>query len=552
MSSTGVPTQATNDPRPRKDVLPEHEARFLQLAENASDIIFRYRTKPARAIEYVNPALTAITGYTPEEAYANPDLAHEIVHPDDRPLIDSARSEPHLMRASLTFRMVRKDGAVVWVERRVIPIANAAGEIVAIEGIVRDITQHVLTQQTLERLVDERTQELERRQQVADGMRETLAVLNSDRPIAEILQHIVGQAMRLLGADAAAVYGIDPSDQVLRIRSARGLDADYVARMQIEIGQGPVGEAVVRREPVAVPDLPAGLRQITSQVDPVKRTLLERLATQISSLIAVPLIVKGEAYGGLVTYYRRSREFTAEELGLAVAFGDQAAMAIENARLRAHLQEAAVTAERNRLARDLHDSVSQTLFSINLIANVLPRLWERDPEEGRERLEELTRLGRGALAEMRTLLLELRPAALLETPLGEILQQLVETTTARSRLPITLRAEGQDRVPPDVQVTLYRIAQEALNNVVKHASAGRCALTVHWSSDFATLVVCDDGRGFDPGRSTQTHLGLGIMRERADSIGAALRVRSRIDQGTTIEVNWPASAAAETQTIPAG
>lgn len=552
MSSTGVPTQATTDPRPRKDVLPEHEARFLQLAENASDIIFRYRIKPARAIEYVNPALTAITGYTPEEAYANPDLAHEIVHPDDRPLIDSARSEPHLMRASLTFRMVRKDGAVVWVERRVIPIANAAGEIVAIEGIVRDITQHVLTQQTLERLVDERTQELERRQQVADGMRETLAVLNSDRPIAEILHHIVGQAMRLLGADAAAVYGIDPSDQVLRIRSARGLDADYVARMQIEIGQGPVGEAVVRREPVAVPDLPAGLRQIASQVDPVKRTLLERLATRISSLIAVPLIVKGEAYGGLVTYYRRSREFTAEELGLAVAFADQAAMAIENARLRAHLQEAAVTAERNRLARDLHDSVSQTLFSINLIANVLPRLWERDPEEGRQRLEELTRLGRGALAEMRTLLLELRPAALLETPLGEILQQLVETTTARSRLPITLRAEGQDRVPPDVQVTLYRIAQEALNNVVKHASAGRCALTVHWSSDFATLVVCDDGRGFDPGRSTQTHLGLGIMRERADSIGAALRVRSRIDQGTTIEVNWPASAAAETQTIPAG
>lgn len=524
----------------------------MQLAENASDIIFRFRYKPTRAIEYVNPALTAITGYTPEEAYANPDLARVIVHPDDRPLVEAAaKCQPGLMRASLTFRLVRKDGAAVWVERRVFPVTDTAGEIVAIEGIVRDITQHVLTQQTLERLVDERTQELERRQQVADGMRETLAILNSDRPIAEILDHIVGQAMRLLGADAAAVYGIDQPDQVLRIRSARGLDADYVARMQLEIGQGPVGEAVARRQPVAVADVPAGIRQIYPQLDTVKRTLLERLATHIGSLIAVPLIVKGEAYGGLVAYYRGSREFSAEELGLAVAFGDQAALAIENARLRAHLQEAAVTAERNRLARDLHDSVSQTLFSVNLIANVLPRLWERDPEEGRRRLKELTRLGRGALAEMRTLLLELRPAALLETPLGDILSQLAETTTARSRLPIRVRAEGQGRVPPDVQVTLYRIAQEALNNVVKHAGAGRCALTARWSSDSATLVIRDDGRGFDPASTSQTHLGFGIMRERADDIGAVLRVRSRINLGTTVEVHWSAGVAAETQALPA-
>lgn len=524
----------------------------MQLAENASDIIFRYRYKPTRALEYVNRALTAITGYTPEEAYASPQLAREIVHPEDRLLLEAAASEPDLMRTSLTFRLVRKDGAVVWVERRVIPLTDSAGELVALEGIVRDITQHVLTQQTLERVVDERTQELERRQRVAHGMHETLAILNSGRPIAEILDHIVGQAMRLLDADAAAVYGIDPSDQVLRIRSARGLDADYVALMQIEIGQGPVGEAVLRRQTVAVPDLPEGIQRVSPQLDPVKRTLLERLATQFGSLIAVPLIVKGEAYGGLVVYYRGHRKFSAEESGLTVALGDQAALAIENARLRAHVQEAAVIAERNRLARDLHDSVSQTLFSVNLIANVLPRLWERNPEEGRRRLEELTRLGRGALAEMRTLLVELRPAALLEMPLGDVLQQLAETTTARTRLPISVHAEGDGRVPPEVQETLYRIAQEALNNVVKHADARRCAVTVRWRSDCATLVVCDDGRGFDPASDSQAHLGFGIMRERADGIGAALRVRSQIDQGTTVEVSWPARVTAGTEPIPAG
>ena len=528
------------------------EERFLRLAENASDIIFRLRFKPVRAMEYVNPALTAITGYTPEEAYTDPELALTIVHPEDRAMIEAVKHDIELLRTSLTFRLVRKDGEIVWVERRVIPITDAAGEIVAVEGIVRDITQHVLTQQTLERSVEERTQELGRRQRVADGMRETLAVLNSDRPITEILDHIVGQTIRLLDADAAAVYGTEPDGKTLRIRSARGLDPDYVARMSIEIGMGPSGEAVMHRRPVTVPDLPMGIRQISPQLDPVKQTLLDRLARQFRSLITVPLIVKGDAYGALVVYYRESGEFSAEDIGVTEALGDQAALAIENARLRAHLQEAAVAAERNRLARDLHDSVSQTLFSINLIANVLPRLWERDPEEGRQRLDELSRLGRGALAEMRSLLVELRPAALLEMPLGDLLQPLTETTTARSRLPISVLSDGRDRVPPDVHVAFYRIAQEALNNVVKHAEAGRCAVTVRWSADSATLVVHDDGRGFDPNHVARAHLGLGIMYERAEGIDASLRVRTGIMQGTTVELKWPGTGGADPAAIPAG
>jgi signal transduction histidine kinase len=234
-----------------------------------------------------------------------------------------------------------------------------------------------------------------------------------------------------------------------------------------------------------------------------------------------------------------------EEMTLMAALGDQAALAIENARLHAHLQEAAVAAERNRLARDLHDSVSQTLFSLNLIAGVIPRLWERNREEGRRRLGELRQLARGALAEMRTLLLELRPAALLEMQLGDLLQQLAEATTGRSRLSIAVSAEGQGCVPPDIQIALYRIAQEALNNVVKHAEASKSTLTVHWSPDSARLIISDDGHGFDPALASQAHFGLGIMRERADGIGATLAVTTEVDRGTTVEVNWTAKAAAQ-------
>ncbi len=524
--------------------LPGSEARFIRLAESASDIVFRYRYKPTRGMEYVNPAVTIITGYAPEDYYADPDLARAVVHPEDRPLIEAATRGPASMASPLTIRLTRRDGGTVWVEHRMIPILDEAGEIVAVEGIVRDTTQRVLTQQTLERLVEERTQEIERRRQVAESLRETLTILNSDRSTPEILDHIVDQAIRLLCANAAAIYALDATRRVLRIRSAQGLDADYVAHMQIPVGKGPVGEAVLHRRPVPKPDVLGEFLEVSDQLDPVKRTLLARLATQCRALIAVPLIVKGDVYGGLVVYYEEPRGFSVEETALTVTLADQAALAIENARLRAHLQETAATAERNRLARDLHDSVTQTLFSVNLIAGVLPRLWKRDPEEAEGRVEELRALARGALAEMRTLLLELRPAALLEMPLGDLLRQLAEATTGRSRLPVTVTAEGQGSLPRDVQIALYRIAQEALNNAAKHSEASRCVLTIRWHSDSVSLIIRDDGRGFDRSRASQAHLGLAIMRERADAIGATLAVETDVGRGTTVEVTWTTTRAA--------
>lgn len=524
---------------------PANDARFIRLAENASDIIFHYRYKPTRRFEYVNPAVTTITGFTPEECYADPDLGITVVHPEDRPLLESAASDPASAAVPLTFRLVRKDGEIVWVERRVIPILNEANEVIAVEGIVRDITQRVLTQQTLERVVEERTREIERRRRVAQSMRETLAVLNSDRSTAEILDHIVGQAIPLLAASAAAIYRLNPSEQSLRVSSAEGLDPDYVARMEIPVGKGPVGEAVLHRRPVAAPDLPGKFLEISDQLDPVRRTLIGRLAAQYRALIAVPLMVKDEIYGALVVFYREPREFSAEETALTMALGDQVALAIENARLRADLQETAATAERTRLARDLHDSVTQTLFSVNLIAGVLPRLWERNPEEGRRRLEDLRELARGALAEMRTLLLELRPTALLEMQLDALMQQLAEATMGRGRLPVAVTVDGLGCAPPEVRLALYRIAQEALNNAAKHAAATRSTLAARWTPDSASLIISDDGRGFDPTSVSHAHLGLGIMRERADAIGAVLTVKSDMGRGTIVEVNWTAGTPAK-------
>jgi signal transduction histidine kinase len=217
--------------------------------------------------------------------------------------------------------------------------------------------------------------------------------------------------------------------------------------------------------------------------------------------------------------------------------------------------EARAATERRRLARELHDSVSQALFAAAATADALPRLWELDPTQGRRALADLGRLTGGAQAEMRTLLVELRPEALTRAPLHDLLRSLLSAAAAKTGASVASRLEPVPVLPSDAQVALYRIAQEALNNVVKHAAAGRVtvrlqAMTGPAAGEGSTpdtpdtpgallLEVTDDGRGFDPERVPGGGLGLGSMRERAESIGASLRLDSRPGGGTVVAVSWP-------------
>jgi signal transduction histidine kinase len=257
--------------------------------------------------------------------------------------------------------------------------------------------------------------------------------------------------------------------------------------------------------------------------------------------------------GGVFAGYRlriRSVESRSRELELQVEERTAELLRIEET-LRQSEMEEAIAAERNRLARNLHDAVTQTLFSASLIAETLPRSWERDQEKGRRLLKELRQLSRGALAEMRTLLLELRPAALVETSLSDLLHQLAEAATGRGGLPVKVTVEGECALSPDVHIALYRIAQEALNNAIKHARAGqvtvhlRCTPSPSVETDGGQrakvkLVVSDDGRGFNPDEVSPDHLGLVIMRERAEAIGATLEIESGPGHGsgTQIKVTW--------------
>ncbi|HEU0295308.1 MAG TPA: sensor histidine kinase [Anaerolineales bacterium] len=200
--------------------------------------------------------------------------------------------------------------------------------------------------------------------------------------------------------------------------------------------------------------------------------------------------------------------------------------------------EDAIVAERNRLARELHDAVTQTLFAASLIAEVLPDLWEMDEAEAHRSTEELRQLTRGALAEMRTLLFELRPAALNQARLPDLLRQLGEAVMGRKRLPIDLDVVGDCEIPCDVKVEIYRIAQESLNNVVKYARATRVEIKVRLEAGHVQMEIRDDGVGFDPACVKPTNLGLRIMRERAEAIHAQLQVRSQPGLGTSVSLEW--------------
>jgi signal transduction histidine kinase len=309
-------------------------------------------------------------------------------------------------------------------------------------------------------------------------------------------------------------------------------------------------------KPVAITNIDNAMDVLVQPLSPEMATLLKILSKHFRSELSVPLIIKQDIVGALNLYYVNPRVFSQEDIDLAISFCDQTALAIENARLREQAQQEAITAERNRLARELHDSVTQTIFSASLIAEVLPTIWTRDPDEAQHGLDDLRKLTRGALAEMRTLLLELRPVGLGDVGLEDLLKQLAVGVSGRIRAQVEVHVEGMTVLPTEVKLAFYRIAQEALNNVAKHSEADNVEIEIkslpglasrkrkkegsnpQMFSQSVSLLIRDNGRGFDPKSVIGEHLGLGIMQERASNAQITLSIRSKLGQGTEVSLHW--------------
>jgi two-component system nitrate/nitrite sensor histidine kinase NarX len=375
-------------------------------------------------------------------------------------------------------------------------------------------------------------------------LRDILATLNEDRPLAEILDYIATLARKLLGSDAVAIYRLDAEAGVLRIQAARGLDPDYVANMFVKVGYGAVGQAIVTREPVAIGDLSAAAPEDPNSVlDPPRQALLKQLSARYHALLGVPLLIKEQAYGGMALYYLEPRKFTFDEISLAAMFGAQTALAIENARLRAQAEQAAVAAERTRLARDLHDSVTQLLYSLSLMAEAGREKAERgELQRVQAHLAEIGETAQQALKEMRLLVHDLRPPVLEREGLVGALNQRLDAVERRAGIDAHLLSENWCELPPSIEEELYHIARETLNNALKHAAATSVTVQLRRTADDVILEITNNGRSFDPAFAREGGgLGLIGMLERAEKLGGQLTISSEANRGTRVIVRVPVS-----------
>lgn len=504
--------------------LRESEARFKAMFENAAVGVSLMALD--RRIVQINPKVTEITGYSAEEIYA--------INPSDMVMEADRHLDGHLFQELVAGqrdqyltekRYIRKDGAIFWGRVNFALVRGEAGKPLYIVGIIEDITEEMEAERTLA--------ESEARFRTLYDSAEMGIVLvdlgtDGNLPLDDArFNHLV--ANQRLNPAMQRMFGYT-EDELQHIPVADLIYPEDVGIDRQEFRQLLAGE---------IDSFRVEKRFVRKDGSVFWGRLTDSLARAADG---TPRMVVGIIED--ITEEKRSAEKLAAQeaehrrlLEQRIAERTEELNAV-NERLREKTAQDAVTAERTRLARDLHDAVTQTLFSTTLIADVLPDIWEMNPDEGKRRLEEVRQLTRGALAEMRTLLVELRPNALVEVPLPTLLRQLTEALIGRSRMNIQLSAEGERKLPADVQVGLYRLAQEALNNVVKHAKASQAVVTLRCNDESVRLTVADNGVGFDPSTVTADHLGLRIMRERAEAIGAKLSVYSEPGEGTQISVIW--------------
>jgi signal transduction histidine kinase len=320
-------------------------------------------------------------------------------------------------------------------------------------------------------------------------------------------------------------------EQVLTIAAHKGFDAQVVVEIDdLKVGEGFSGQVALTGEPSIVPDLSADPRLTRSAVK----------ESGFHSLAVVPLVSRAKVLGTLAVVTRDRREFSHQDIELLTSIGDQIGIAVENARLYEQAQQTAVMEERQRMARELHDSVTQSLHGSTLLTEAAKRLANAGDLE--RTIGYLTRLGeisQQALKEMRLLVYELRPLALKEVTLTEALQQRLDAVERRAGINVQLVADDSLDLPDATEGTLYRIAQEALNNALQHASPTSVVVSIQVTGEppdqQVTLEVSDDGIGFDMSTTGAGGIGLSSMKERAEKLGGDLAIHSSPGEGTSVK-----------------
>ncbi len=385
----------------------------------------------------------------------------------------------------------------------------------------------------LEIRVKERTHEL---QQLLDVSQ----VIGSTLDLESLLRVVLQQLRGVLKYDAASIFGRQDTWKMNLLAHVGMSDMHLPPVWTYQSEQGNYERDLLEgRLPIIIPDMhdhsnPYATSQqqiVSNNIGPIEQSLT-------ASLIEVPLVVHDKVIGSLLLESHQRGNYTEQHAKLVMAFANQAAIAIENAQLHKQGVQAAALAERTRLARELHDSVSQALFGIVLGTRTIMQLdIHKQPDQLKDAISYVLSLSEAALGEIRSLIFELRPESLHKEGLIVAYQKQTAALCARHKIEVVAEL-GSDEPPLSLEAkeALYRIALEAIQNTIKHAHATRVNLRLNVSPSSVSLEIKDNGKGFDPNRPHDGHYGLHTMRERALQYGGQFELESAPGQGTSVRV----------------
>jgi signal transduction histidine kinase len=363
-----------------------------------------------------------------------------------------------------------------------------------------------------------------------DALSDVLLTVASERSVASILQKLVHAARELAGARYAAL-GVPDGEGGFAQFITSGMSDKLIAAMgPLPRTHGLLGAMLESERPYRTQDI---------HDDPRFKGWWPRAHPDMRSFLGVPIVSRSGVIGAFyLTEKLGAPEFGDDDEKVIVMLAAHAATTIENARLYERSRELSIVEERNRLARELHDSVSQKLFGLVLSAESAATLLDRNGEEARAELERLRDLAQEAMEELRSLVFELRPPNLESEGLAAALRKHVDVLRRVYRREITVDVTGSLRRAPELEREVFRIAQEALQNALRHADAARLEVDLEAVDGRLRLTVRDDGVGFDPQASgiRSRRLGLTSMEERAEAIGGTLAIESRLGEGTTVRL----------------
>ena len=381
-------------------------------------------------------------------------------------------------------------------------------------------------------------------QRVAERTRELSSLLEISHTVASTLQLkpllglILDQLKLVIDYTGSSILTVE-GDGLVFLDHRGPVPQEQLVRLHFPLEQlGPIWQTIAMRSSILIHDV----HEETALAQALRAAMGDLLSTTfqyVCSWMAVPLILRDQVSGMLVLTSSQEQAFTQRQATLALAIANQAAIAIENARLYAQAQELAAVEERQKLARELHDSVSQALYGIALGLHTARIQVDRDPRKLPESIDDLLSLAEAALAEMRALIFELRPESLEREGVVAALARQGAALQARHDMIVEADLCEEPRLSLTVKQELYRIAQEALHNTVKHAHASKVDLVLRRTASAVILEVCDDGVGFDPLGSFPGHLGLRSMQERVSHLGGRFQIKSAPGQGTHLLAQVP-------------